>query len=158
MPQSSIKGLDRLQRKLKTLEEFQRKLKPPMEESVSLVHDYIATLPRKAAGAFTALATDKQKRAYWARVRSGKANHLEGSGYRRDGTGKAWTELVETTPNGVHGEVGNVNDSQIWAQSREHQQPFHKASGWRTVEDAIEKNTDKIQQKFDKVVERELGK
>ena len=158
MPKSSIKGLDRLQRKLKTLEEFQRKLKPPMEESVALVHDYIATAPRKAAGAFSAMATDKQRKAYWARVRSGEADHREGIGYVRSGSAKAWTTQVKTSSKGVQGKVGNVKDSQRWAQSREHQQPFHKASGWRTVEDAIEKNTDKIQQKFDKVVERELSK
>ena len=111
MPQSSIKGLDRLQRKLKTLEEFQRKLKPPMEESVALVHDYIATAPRKVAGAFSALATDKQRKAYWARVRSGEADHREGIGYVRSGNAMAWTTQVKTSSKGVQGKIGNAKDS-----------------------------------------------
>ena len=156
MPKSSIKGLDSLQRKLKTLEEFQRKLKKPMEESVALVQDYIATVPRKKKGAFSALATPAQKRAYWYFVGKGKIDHREGIGYARSGGGKAWTSKVKLSRGGVKGVVGNVKDSMRWAQSREHQQPFHKASGWRTIEDAIEQNEDKIADKFEKVVDKEL--
>jgi hypothetical protein len=125
-----------------------------MIESTALVHDWIATAPRKKAGAFAALATDRQVKAYWARVRSGDIDHREGVGYVRTGSSKRWTHNVKTVSNGIRGEVGNNSPSLIWAQSEQHQQPFHKASGWRTVEDAIEENSDKIADKFERVIKK----
>lgn len=157
---AEIKGLDKLQRKLNTLEQFQRKLRKPMTESVAMMQDYIAKAPRKKKGAFSTMATDAQRRAYWAKVRSGEAGHREGIGYVRTSTlVRGWTHKVTMTSSGVRGEVGNSKAANYGTFVQgERQQSFHAASGWRTTEETIEKNIDKIQDKFEKVIKAELNK
>jgi len=156
---TSIKGLDDLQRKFKTLENFQRALKKPMTESVALVHDYISTAPRKKKGAFSAMATPGQKRAYWYLVKKGKIEHGK-HGYKRTLTmSKGWTHKVTPVQSGVKGEVGNVKagDAGQYVQGSR-QQPFHKASGWRTVDQTIEATQDKVFGKFEDAAKKELSK
>ena len=156
---TQIRGLEELQRKLKTLENFQRKLKKPMQESTAIVQDYIAKAPRKKKGAFSAMATPGQRRAYWAKVGSGEIEHGK-FGYKRTSTmTRGWTSKVKTTGNGVQGEVGNVKaqDYGRYVQGKK-QQPFHKASGWRTIDETIEKTKDAVQKKFEAVVKRELNR
>ena len=156
---TTIRNLDSLQRKLKTLENFQRKLKKPTEESLALLQDYVAKAPRKKKGAFSAMATPGQRRAYWYLVGKGLIEHSDTTGYKRTSTiVRKWTSKVSMTSNGVKGVLGNNAPGAIWVQAAKTQQPFHKASGWRTEEEAIEKNADKIQAKYDKVVKRELNR
>ena len=156
---TTIQGLDELQRKLKTLENFQRKLKKPTEESLALLQDYVAKAPRKKKGAFKAMATPGQKRAYWYLVGKGMIGHSNTTGYKRTSSiVRKWTSKVQMRPDGVRGILGNNAPGAIWVQAAKTQQPFHKASGWRTEEEAIEKNADKIQKKFSAVVKRELNR
>lgn len=154
-----IDGLDKLMQKLGDLDMLAVALYRPMTESMALLQGDLAQYPRKAAGAFSRLATPAQRRAYWARVGSGLIDHREGVGYVRTGTtGRKWTFQVKRTANGVVGEIGNNSPGAIWAQSAKHQQPFHEASGWVTDEQAIDKNRDEIQAKFRTAVRRELAK
>jgi hypothetical protein len=152
-----IQGLDQLRRKLNKLEDFQRVLHDPMEESLALLQDWLATAPRKSAGAFSRLATPGQKRAYWAKVSSGEIQTTKAGGYKRTGSAKAWTYEVRMQSNGVRGIVGNNKPGVRFTQG-DWQQPFHKESGWRTTEQALEKNADKIARKFEVVVRRELNR
>jgi hypothetical protein len=159
---TTIKGLDDLQRKLKTLENFQRKLKKPMEESAALMVDYISKAPRKKAGAFTAMATPGQRRAYWARVNAGEIDHGP-YGYRRSSTmARGWTYRIKTSGKGIRAEVGNKKAGAygmfVQGPYPEWQQDFHRASGWRTTDETLEALDDKIQAKFDKVIKRELNR
>jgi len=157
----TIQGLDALQRKLKTLENFQRKLKKPMEESAALVVDYIATAPRKKAGAFTQYATPGQRRAYWARVSAGEINHREGVGYVRSSTMvRGWNYRIKTSGRGISAEVGNKKAKLYghYVQSDRYQQKFHEVSGWRTDKETIDATKDEVQGKFEKVVKRELNR
>ena len=159
---TEIRGLEALNRKLKTLEQFQRKMKKPTAQALNLLHDYIATAPRKKKGAFTAMATAGQKRAYWAKVTAAKkAGHpIHGAyGYKRSSTlVRKWTMRIQNTASGVRGELGNNAEGAIWVQAAKTQQPFHKASGWRTEEETVEKNDKKIMKFYDVVVKRELNK
>jgi len=156
---TTIKGLDDLQRKFKTLENFQRKLKAPMEESASLVVDYMATAPRKKKGAFTQYATPGQKRAYWAKVSSGEIEQ-NAHGYKRTSTlVTGWNYKIKTSSRGIKAEVGNKK-AKGWGhyvQGAE-QQLFHKASGWRTTDEAIKKTANEVQKIFDKAIKRELNR
>lgn len=157
---TSIQGLDALQRKLKTLEQFQRKLKKPMDESTKIVHRYIGKSTRKKKGAFTAMATPGQRRAYWAKVSSGEAGHSKTSGYKRTGQMQTgWTTEVKTKSSGVEGIVGNKKAQKYgkFVQG-EFQQPFHKASGYRTIDQTIEATRDKVNGKFAAVVKKELNR
>jgi hypothetical protein len=72
-----------LTRKLKTIDDFQKWGKAPMQKSVKIVQEQAQIEPKKAAGAFSRLATPGQRRAYWAKVKSGEAKHSESSGYIR---------------------------------------------------------------------------
>ena len=168
---TEIRGLEALNRKLKTLEQFQRKMKKPTQQSLILLQDYIATAPRKKKGAFTAMATDGQRKAYWAKVsaakKAGHPIHREGVGYKRSDTmSRGWTDgnsiKISTTSNGIRGELGNVKAKAygryVQGPFPQWQQPFHKASGWRTIDETIDKNEKKVMKFYDVVVKRELNK
>ena len=165
---TEIQGLEALNRKLKTLEQFQRKMKPPMDKSVALVQRWWGKKPRKKAGAFSALATRPQKIAYWAKVsaaaKGGTPIHDE-HGYIRSNQiinslsgGAHSLTKVTTSGNGVKGIIGTNAPGAEFVIGSERQQPFHKASGWRTDEQAIDEKRDDIQKLFTAVVKRELNK
>ena len=157
MPTETIQGLEHLTKKLKTLENFQRVMKAPMEDSLDIMWKYIAVAPRKKVGAFTAMATPGQKRWYWWAVKSGTIGHGP-NGYKRTSTiTKMWKQKVEMHANGVTGEVGNNAPGAIFVQG-ENQQPFHKASGWRTDSETLEKNRDKVKGFFEDAINKELNK
>ena len=159
MTNFQIQGLDKLNKKLDTLENFQHKMHEPMEKGLSLMHDYIAVAPRKKRGAFTADAKPQQRRWYWWAVRKGIIGHDPNSGYIRTNTiWRKWTTKITNHSSGVTGELGNNALGAIYVQSKEAQQPFHKASGWRTDAETIEKNAKKVQGFFDDVAHREVNR
>jgi hypothetical protein len=139
-----IDGIDRVIRKLDNVSAFQRWANRPMTQTVALLQDTLAKYPAKAQGAFSAMATPRQKRAYWARVKSGAITHGPG-GYRRTGTlGRKWTTKTEPTASGVKGTVGNNAPGAQFVQG-DRQQPFHRASGFVTTRQARRDNEGKIQ-------------
>ena len=130
---TTIKGLERVSKKLGNLVNFTLWATPPMQQTVALVHEEIAQYKPKAQGAFSRYATPAQRRAYWAKVKSGEARHREGIGYVRTGTlGRKWVTKVSNTPGGVQGEIGNNTYYARYVQSAISQQPFHKATGFPT--------------------------
>jgi len=134
-----IEGIEKITRRFSKLAAFQQWASAPMEQTTALIQDKIAKYPRKSPGAFSRLATPGQRRAYWAKVRSGEINHREGMGYQRSGTlGRKWTSKITKTADGVRGEVGNNAAHAQFVQSQQRQQPFHTASGWTTETQAIE--------------------
>ena len=158
MPTETIQGLEHLTKKLKTLENFQRAMKAPMELSLSVMHDYIAVAPRKKAGAFTKWAKPQQRRWYWWAVKEGKIGHDE-NGYKRTNVIKnSWTKTVDMHSNGVTGEVGTIASGAKYVQGKDDQQPFHKASGWRTDSETLEKYRPNIKGFFEDAINKELNK
>ena len=107
----------------------------PMEQSVQHFHRILARYPTKASGAFSRLATPRQKRAYWAKISSEEAQEMPGGGYRRSNTLRnRWTKDVH--PDGREGKVGNNAPYAVYVQG-ERQQPFHAASDFPKVEDVV---------------------
>jgi hypothetical protein len=154
-----IDGLDKVSRKLGGLANFSQWAYRPMTESAEVVRDAIAKYPQKDSGAFSRLATADQKKAYWAKVRSGEARHREGVGYVRSGTlGRKWVVEVKNTTNGVQGTVGNNTSYGRYVQAMSSQQPFHKASGWTTEQQAIDKSADQINNIWSNAINRELSR
>ena len=154
-----IQGMDELQKKLKSLENFQKVLNPPMEKAVNVLVDTISEYKQKKKGAFTQYATTGQKRAYWAKVRKGLAEHREGIGYVRTLTmGRKWTRNVHNIPGGVRGEIGNNAPGAKWVHGSETQQKFHQVAGWETDKTAWRKNENKIRGIFNTAIQRELNK
>lgn len=89
--------------------------------------------PKKNPTAFTRLATVGQKKAYWAKVRSGEAQHSNTSGYIRSGrTQRAWESKVTPTSSGVNGELSNKVPHAAYVFGNKLQQPFHRESRFDT--------------------------
>jgi hypothetical protein len=136
----TIQNLEAVRKKIDNIERFRQWAAAPMIKTMSLIHDDIAQYKPKAKGAFSSMATQRQKRAYWARVRSGQINHSEGTGYVRTGTlGRKWTTETRPTADGVRGIIGNNAAYAPFVQSAQRQQPFHKATGFQTDEGAVNK-------------------
>ena len=151
----TIKGLDELLKHVKSVEELQKKLAPPMVRSLVLIHKDLAKYPRKAKGAFSSMATKGQKAAFWARVGKGIINFREGVGYVRSGaTGRKWTSEVRMMGNKIRGVVGNNELGAFFTADPIGQQPFHKASGFITTDDALKRNEPKIRREFEAVFKK----
>ncbi len=154
-----LEGLDEFVRKLNNLDRVHTQLRPPMSRATQRVQDELAKYPTKAAGAFSAMATPAQKRAYWAQVSAGLIRHQEGVGYRRGGDlGRRWQTKVIMLSNGIRGEVGNNTPYARYVQSASQQQPFHKASGWTTEKKALKKHERAIMADFARTIQRVLDK
>lgn len=151
-----IEGLEEVTRKLEALNRpgiFYQ----PMLKSLGHLQRTIAIYPRKQQGAFSAMATPAQKRAFWAKVSSGEAEFREGIGYVRTGNlGRRWMTRVEK--GGQVGRISNNAGYGPYVQSDEKQQPFHKASNWQTVEKVIDKESAAIVRYFEAAYKQELNK
>lgn len=154
----TIDGLTEIIRKLNSLDD-PKVFKRPMTEATAHLHNKIAKAPQKAPGAFSAMATPGQRRAYWALVSSGEITHLDGSGYRRSGSAKNWTTKVSS--DGRTGEVG-INSAgavYVWGgPPRPMQQRFHAASGWPRVDEVVKEEADTVVGFFEKEYARQLAK
>ena len=158
MAQIEITGLEKIYDKLRDINSISRHLGPPMQQSMMHLQRRMGQVPRKAAGAFSAMATPRQKRAYWARVRAGVITHDERTGYRRTNTlARKWSFKVKTDMSGVEGTMTNNAPGAVYIQG-DRQQPFHRASGWPTVNDTVEKNRKAIQGYFNAAIRRALAK
>lgn len=119
--------------------------------------------PAKEAGAFSRLATPKQKRAYWAQVRAGQINHGANGYMRRGDLVRKWVVVPIGT-----GRVKVSNDysrngkpvAQFVYGPGALQQPFHAASGWPRVDTVMRdaKVRAKIQATVDKTVKNLLSR
>ena len=152
-------GLHRIMRKLESLEQMQRVLEPVLEKGGERIREDARNQPPKRAGAFSALATEGQRRAYWARVRSGKAQHGP-NGYIRSGTLRdKWKRAkVERIANGLRVVVENDAPYAPFVRGEGYQQPFHKESGWFTEGKLIERSAGAIFEDARVAIRRELNK
>ena len=138
-------ALVRIQKKLGKISKFNTAAIEPMEESLALIQDEVAKYPVKNPNAFSQLATPGQRRAFWAKVRSGEAGFREGVGYVRTGKlGQSWKSKVLRVHGGIRGEVGTNNRYAQWVQSSKYQQPFHGKSRWATEKLAMRRVQDKV--------------
>lgn len=155
----TIKGLEPLLKKLDSLEEIGRVLKPPMVKALALVEDDAKTYPRKDPTAFTRLATNAQRRAYWAKVREDPSIHRDGVGYVRSrNLGNRWKQgEIRVTMRGIEGRLENKTGYGPFVQGA-HQQPFHRASEWRTTSKILKDNEGKIERLFKSAIDKELRK
>lgn len=154
----TITGLDKVMHKLKTVDQLALHMEPPMVKSLNHLQRRLGRYPQKAAGAFSRLATPAQKRAYWAKVRSGEIGTTKSGGYRREGTiGRKFSHRIIRSASSITGELTNNAPGAIYVIG-ERQQPFHKASGWPQVDDVAEKEAKAVQGYFDAAIRDILNK
>jgi hypothetical protein len=77
--------------------------------------------------------SEAQRRAYFAK-RKGLGPYTRQSDSWSERLGPSWA----TENRGIDAVVGTTVSYARWVQSKEHQQPMHKNTGWVTDEDAIE--------------------
>ena len=150
-------ALDRIQKKLGCISKMAEKARAPMEESLAIIQDEVAKYPTKNPNAFSQLATPGQRRAFWAKVKSGEAGFREGVGYVRTGKlGQSWTSKVLRVHGGIRGEVGTNNPYAQWVQSSKYQQPFHGKSRWVTEKLAMRRVQKEIGDIWQSWIRRQL--
>ncbi len=153
----TIRGDQQLLQTFADINDFDAWATPPMRRAVEIVKDEAQIQPKKAPGAFSALATPGQRRAYWAKVSSGEITHSDSSGYVRSGKLKrGWETNVTGNRTGVIGFVFNTVNYGGWVQSVENQQPFHFVSGWGDTDDIIENTEKDIMNEFSKATAERL--
>lgn len=154
----TVEGLDKVVKKLGTISNIEREMRPPMQKTLDYLHRRLAAYPPKAAGAFSAMATPAQKRAYWAKVRSGRARHTEGGGYvRSNHLANHWRKRVQIGDRRVTGELSNGVQYARYVYGRQ-RQPFHRASGFPTVDEFAERESGVVRMYFDAAIKRIISK
>ena len=147
-----IEGLDAIVKKIDSLGKpavFMR----PMRQSVDHLYKIMTSDPPKAPGAFSKLASDAQRRAYWAKVRENPSIHGP-QGYRRSGRLLGdWGKTV--TNQGRRGEVFNRNTGGYaqWVQGIR-QQSFHKVTKYSKTDAVAKKEAPKIVAFFKEAYDR----
>lgn len=131
-------------------------IKPAITAGLAVLQDDISEYFPKKKGAFSRLATPRQRRAYWAKVKSGEARHDDNGYVRTNHTGRKWTTAVNRKGRGVVGILGNNAPAAKWMHSAKHQQKFHAETGFRTDEEVVKDNERKVLQIFDAHVRRAI--
>ena len=146
-----VTGVDAVVRDLQKLSAA-KLIRPPMMTAVKLLQDDMGENKPKRAGAFTALASPGQKRAYWAKIAKNPERHRDGIGYvRTHFTRRAWHSKVERTGNGYKGTVGNNQPAARWVYGIE-QQDFHTVTGFPRADKQMIKRRDDIIRFFERHV------
>lgn len=125
--------------------------RPALQKSADEIEETMKDAPRKAQGAFSRLATPAQRRAYWARVRSGEAEHSDSGGYVRQGSANKWEGRVTDTKAVISNPVDHAR--YVWGRS---QQPFHAVSRWPQGDDVLQSKADVIVGFFEDALEKAL--
>ena len=151
----TVKGLDDVLRKIESLNK-PGAFKKPMQLSVDHLWGKMKRDPAKAPGAFSAMATDGQRRAYWAKVSSGEARHDPNRGYiRSHRLYRGWKKRI--TNSGRRGEIWNDEDYWQFVEGLR-QQPFHAASNFPHVAKVVRDETRVVIGIFQRHYERLLRK
>lgn len=129
-----VEGLQEL---LKDLED---NVRPPnsfrseLQKIATFWDKKLETYPKKQAGAFSRLATPRQKKAFWAKVRRGEAQ-VDGQGYvRTHKLSKAWRWKTLESRRRLIKWYNDVEYS-TFVYGNPGQQPFHKASGFGRIDE-----------------------
>ncbi len=125
---------------LEALANLRTWVKRPLKRANQLLMEEARDYPTKDPGAFTALATPGQKRAYWAKVGSGEIQHGASGYVRTNKLRDSWQEMkiklaADRAKSGIE---SNLPGNQYVMGKR--QQPFHAKSGWLTDEKLASEN------------------
>lgn len=130
----TIYGLGKVLAKFEKLEAPASVLRRPLAESSAYIVRRLKQKPVKSKGAFSRLATDAQRRAYWARVKSGAISHGPNGYIRTGNTAKAWNYKIEISQRSAESLISNNRYAARFVYGKDEQQRFHEESGWPRVD------------------------
>jgi hypothetical protein len=151
----TIKGIDKLLKKLDKVSAI-KTLEPPMNRAVIRLEGYMKEYPtnkpapiqgpqylpvRFTTGAGRAVSFVAKAREPYVRTGS---------------LGRSWTHRVTKSANGLVGTVGNRRNYAPYVQSERFQAKLHRATGWRTDQQAIERNRAAIVVDFKRAIDQAL--
>lgn len=146
-----IKGMEAIQRKLRDLQPREYAI-GTMQASVALLKNEIAPYPPATA------ANSPMARRWYERGYGNRWLRRDGSigGKRTSQTlGRRWTTKVEQQ--GMRGVVGNNVTYGPFVQSAARQTWYHKRTGWRTDEQAIQRVGPKIRDLWSRAIAKILA-
>lgn len=144
----TVKGLDRLMRKLEAVGK-PGALRRPMSQAVQHIRDVILEYPPTTVANSPANGYAWYERGFGTRTQTGR-------GYATSETlGRRWTEEVNAT--GTRGVVGNNASYAPYVQSYEEQVAFHASRGWLTDAQVAESEGDRVARFFSDEIDRLLG-
>lgn len=154
-----IDGIEAVERKLGTLAAHDA-LRNPMEASLALVQNRIATYPTPPSGQHVTFVSDRQRRGFFAKLRSGEITVP----YRRTGTlGRRWTSKIDESGSSLVGVVGNNTEYAPWVQSvdaignRGPQARIHQGR-WETDAQVVAALRDRVAQIFERAIASLIGR
>ncbi len=134
--------------------------KTPMKQSMEYLMGKLGDEVPKAPGAFTALATEGQRKAYWAKVSKDPSMHGPGGYQRTHDTRRGWKYKI--SDGGRTGRIGNQMPGAPYLygapDSRQRQTRYHARSGWPRVDLVAKKAAPIIVGYFQKALERAMKK
>ena len=149
----TIEGLDKLEQALREFpEQTNALMKAAMQGAGEIVRNEFAVYP-PSTGANSPPGIDGYRwyeRGFGTRTVTGKAYATS------QALGRSWNVQVKGVGTGVKAIIGTPVTYAPFVQSRERQVWFHKARGWQTIEDALDKKRDELQEYFRRVIERAL--
>lgn len=147
------RAMDKVIAKMKTLDNIMVAMAPDMRDIQDMLFKDAREQPRKAAGAFTKLATPGQRKAYWAKVKSGEARNGP-NGYIRSGkTFRGWKKSMRLTAHSIQIDVYNDADGVQFVHGKR-RQPFHRVSGWKTDTEMAREHSRVVRKKVNAAIHR----
>lgn len=129
-------------------------------ESRGVLSEVLTPVPprRKYPSDYPLEWTDRQRRAYFAKVRAGKTTYP----YRRTGAlAKGWRSTVKRTGDGAIITIGNDTDYAKWVVGSftrpEPQQYFHSVTGWRSLATQFENLSDRLEVSIQEELQRTIS-
>ncbi len=126
-------------------------LRTPMVQATAHLQDVVVEYPRLTQ-ANRPPGRDGYRwyeRGFGTRTVTGRAYNTS------ERLGEAWTTKV--SHDGREGSVGNDTTYGPYVQDAESQVSFHKTTGWKTIQDVVEKESDKIVGYFEEEYRRYLS-
>lgn len=152
-----IKGLEEIVKKLESLNK-PGAFRAPMQKSLDHLEGKVKRDPTKDPTAFSRLATDRQRKAYWAKVSANPSIHGP-RGYIR--SHKLFGGWKKTISDGGRTGLVSVDERAVpyakYVQGLR-QQPFHRASNWPRVDKVAKEEAKVIVGIFRRHYERLLRK
>ena len=149
------KALNSIIRKLESLDD-PKVFRIPMDQSVKHLKRRIEKYPPQQSRP-QPFKTDKSRRFFFWALKAGKITvPYKRGGINSETLGRSWTTTISA--NGRRGEIGTVASYAPLVQDKTRQAAYHRAGGWRTVQDVAKKEESAIVRYFEKAYERVLSK
>jgi predicted nicotinamide N-methyase len=129
-------GLDELLKKLDNIEQL-KPIKAALRAAGVQIAGWLAEYPAVSRRK-QAFKSEKQRKYFFAALKKGEIEvpYRRGMSWKSERLGQRWT--MEEADDGNTVVVGNNASYARLTQDRDEQAAYHKATGWRTVQDAEE--------------------